>query len=239
MSYWVMSNTGTPYERLVVKIGTGFLFDYDENGKGYIFRGDQLDAITEEVSEISREREVMVVSSGAIAMAAHKLGLSEIPSDPYKRAQLAGIGQPGLFIEYQNRLEKLGRRAAQCLITREDIDDRKRRRNLRKNQEGYFGDGVITVYNENDFTSVEEITFGDNDILAALLTETMSSDLLVMLSHPVKDLGRGGGKSKEEARIILDRQQIDMKIINDRYEFDSSAGLYKPKIRGLFQQNTM
>jgi len=103
------------------------------------------------------EREIMVVSSGAIATTVWKFGLKSVPKDANEQAQLAGEGQPVLMREYQQRFEAYGKRSAQCLLCRDDIDMRKRRRNLRTNQDGYFRDGIIAVYNENDFLSTDEI----------------------------------------------------------------------------------
>jgi len=223
-------------ERLVVKVGTGFIFDKNSDGKGYFLREDQLDAIVEEISIISEEREVAVVTSGAIATAAMREGLKKPPEDDYKKAQLSSKGQIYLMDEYFRRFERYGKECAQCLITYDDIKIRKRRRNLRRNQEGFFHDGVIAIYNENDLIAIEEITFGDNDILAAMLTRCIDADLLVMLSYPIEGLGSGGGESKKRAREILNENAdpIPMEIINTRYERDRKTGLYKPKIRKLF-----
>lgn len=217
-------------ERLVVKVGTGFIFDED-NGL-YKMREDQICALVGEVKEISNGREVVIVSSGAIATGASINGLKEIPKDTYKRAQLAGEGQPYLMREYQDRFRAHKTRCAQCLICGDDINNRKRRRNLRKNQEGYFSDGVIAVYNENDFIATNEITFGDNDILAALLAKCIDADLMVMLSNPTEGLGTGGGDSKKAAREMLEKDGIAMEIINSRYEM-AESGVFKPKIREL------
>ena len=216
--------------RLIVKVGTGFIIDRLEDG-GYVLREDQIDAIADEVAEISGDREVALVSSGAIGTAAWKLGLKDIPDDYYKKAQLSGIGQPCLMAKYQESFERHGKRAAQCLLSHEDITIRKRRRNLRKNQEGYFSDKVIAVYNENDFISIDDITFGDNDILAALLAKTIDADLLVMLSYFVDGVGTGGKASKTRAKKMTESEGIEMEIIGERYETDGTV--YRPKIRKL------
>jgi len=102
---------------------------------------------------------------------------------------------------------------------------------MRKMLEGYFLDGVIPIVNENDLTSIEEITFGDNDILAARLALTIDADLVIFLSYSVEGLGSGGRESKEKAKEILEGEDIPLEIINRRYEFDESTGLYKPNIR--------
>lgn len=228
-------------ERLIIKVGTGFLFDKNGDGSGYVFRPDQMNALTEEAYMLSKEMDVVIVSSGAIATAVWRRGLPEAPANPIVRAGLAGEGQIYLAGQYQERFEKYGGRAAQSLITSEDIAVRHRRRHMKSVQEYWFRDGVIAVYNENDTVTSEEIrkkikhkmSFGDNDILSAKFTCEIDADLLVMLSYPIEGFGTGGGRSKDEAKKILDKDGIPMIIINDRYELDG-FGIYKPNIRKLF-----
>ena len=215
-------------ERLVVKVGTGTLFEAD--GDGYRFLADQMNALVEEVAELSKGRQVALVSSGAIASAACEYGL-EIPDDRYGKARLAGMGQPILMHRYLESFSKRGTRCAQCLITHDDMFS-ERRRKLRKVLDGYLSEGVVPIVNENDTIATDDITFGDNDIMAAILTRCIRADLLAMLSNAVEGLGTGGGLSKEEARKILDKHGIPLEIINGRYEQES--GVWKPKIRLLF-----
>ena len=215
-------------ERLVVKVGTGFLFDRLSDGK-YFLKEDQMDAIVQEASIISDKKELIIVSSGAVASAAWNQGLKEIPEDDYEKAQLSGEGQYVLMNQYAKRFSGHRKICAQVLISGDDLEISKRRRNLRKNQEGWLRKGVIAIYNENDPITIDEITFGDNDILAANLARTMDADLLVMLSNPQENLGTGGGESKIRARKILSKEGIDMAIINGQYEKEND--IYRPKIR--------
>jgi len=228
-------------ERLVIKVGTGFLFDKNGNEKGYIFRPDQMDALTEEAYLLSKEMDVVIVSSGAIATSLWRQKIYDIPSDPIIRAGLAGEGQDYLISQYRERIEKYGGRTAQALITSEDIAKRDRRRHLRAVQEYWFRKGTIAVYNENDTVTSEEISkrikhkisFVDNDILSALFASIIDADILVMLSYSIEGLGTGGRESKEAAQEILTKVGIPIEILNDRYEIGDS-GIYKPKIRELF-----
>lgn len=220
--------------RLIVKVGTGFLFDKIEGeGNGYKFLPRHMNALTEELSAISEEKEVALVSSGAITTAACEFGLP-IPESKYEKAQLAGRGQPILMQRYMEMFAKRGKSTAQVLVTHDDIRDRKRRRHLRMTQDAYFRDGVIAVYNENDTTSTADITFGDNDILAAMLTRCLDADLLVILSNSVEGLGTGGGESKDRAREILEagEEKTPLEVLSDRYE-QTVEGLWLPKIRLL------
>jgi glutamate 5-kinase len=221
--------------RLVVKVGTGFLFDKSEGeGNGYRFRPDQMDALTEELSAIADSgKEVALVSSGAIATAVCEFR-KPVPESKYGKAELAGMGQHILMGRYSEMFRKRGKFCAQCLVTHDDIRHRSRRLNLRAVQDGYFEKGTIAIYNENDTISTDEITFGDNDILAAMLAKCLDAYLLVMLSHAVEGLGTGGGESKDRAREILSagEKPIHMEIINGRYEMENS--IWKPKISLLF-----
>ena len=219
-------------ERVVVKVGTGTLFDEaPEAVSGYKFLGDQLQALCYEISGMSRE--IAVVSSGAIATAACEFG-APVPKSKYEKAQLAGRGQHILMGRYETFLREYGKGCAQCLLTHDDLKDARRRRNLRMVLDGYFRDGIVPIINENDTVSTEEISFGDNDKLAASLAfpACLDADLVVMLSNRVEGLGTGGGASKEEARRMLEQAGISMEIINGRYERDGDA--WKPKIWQLF-----
>ena len=222
-------------ERILIKIGTGYIFDRDDKKSLCSLREDQMDALVDEISEISDEKEIALVTSGAIATAAWKFGLSEIPEEDYKKAQLSGIGQSYLMQEYIKRFESHGKTCSQCLLTYDDLENRKRRRNIRRALEGYFLNGVIPIVNENDLTSIEEITFGDNDILAARLAVAIDADLVIMLSYTVRGLGSGGKESKKRAREILEKEKIPLEIINRRYEFDRETGIYKPNILSLLE----
>ncbi len=216
-------------KRIVVKVGSGYIFERNEEGF-YLPRSDQISGIAYEVSELSEEHELMIVSSGAIATAAWKQRLNRLPDNDYEKAMLSEKGQPHLMEMYISEFEKYGKRCAQCLITKEDLEQRKRRRNLRRLQEWYFLTETIRIYNENDSMCVSEISFGDNDILSAHLAKYMDADLLVMLSCPQEGLGFGGDKSKKMAREMLNEEGITLEIINKPYERDES-GIFKPVIR--------
>lgn len=216
--------------RLVVKVGTGFLFDRtDENG--YSLRTNQIDGLVDEASLISKTNDIVIVSSGAIAMGCIQRDLNRKPDDIHEKAELSGIGQPYLMNEYTKRFGAHGKTCAQILLCADDLEIPKQRENLLTHQEGYFRRGIIAVCNENDLAATEEITFGDNDILAALWAVGIQANLLVMLSDPKEGVGTGGGSSKEKARKILDAAGIQMEILNGAYARNVDTGLYLPKIR--------
>lgn len=212
-------------KRIVLKVGSGYLVDLKDDGS-YNINQQQFDGIVQEIASlIERGKEVVLVSSGAIAVAACKQKIKNISKDVFEKAQLSGEGQIYLMIEYVNRFEKLGKIVAQCLITKDDLEIAKRRENIKKNQEGYFKKGVITIYNENDLISMEEITFGDNDLLAAHLALTIEAEMLIMFSNSTEGLGAGKGESKDIARALLNSKGIEMNVIKEKYEKDEKGNI--------------
>ncbi|MBL7206625.1 MAG: hypothetical protein ISS36_03435 [Candidatus Aenigmarchaeota archaeon] len=170
--------------RLLVKVGSGYFFSRIRNG--YDFIEKQMDGFVYEISELMKDNEVLIVSSGAIAMQASLTGLSEIPEDDYAKARLSALGQPHLMRLYDERFfDCYGIDCAQCLITRDDLrkENRSRRRNIRRNQEAFFEDGVleivvgrsggITVYNIID----SQTTSWEIDISGAKFFSIIIADL--------------------------------------------------------------
>jgi glutamate 5-kinase len=213
---------------LIVKVGNGYLFNR-ENGY-YSLNINNLNGISEEMSIIMTENHinVLLVSSGSIGAALWKLGLNEKPKDSDTVSSLAGIGQPYLMKEYIAAFSRYGKTCAQCLIDYHDLNKDEIINVIRKRQKILYGLGVISIYNGNAFLKIE-----NNDFLAAYLAKCLYADNVVMLSNYVDGLGTGGGKSKDEARNILNKDKIKLDIINDYYELEYDKSKYKPKIRKI------
>ncbi|MGC9451395.1 MAG: glutamate 5-kinase [Oceanipulchritudo sp.] len=164
--------------RVVVKIGTNSLA---ERGGG--IRTDRIRDLCAQIAGLhGKGFEVLVVSSGAIGMGLGKLGLKRRPSDLASLQACAAVGQPCLMEAWQRCLESEGMGTAQILLTREDIRGRKRHLNVRNTLEKLLSARIVPVVNENDTVSADEIRFGDNDVLSALLASLLKADLLVILS---------------------------------------------------------
>lgn len=165
-------------KRVVIKIGSRVLTD-DDGGldQGVIGR------ICGDIAQL-RERglQVVLVSSGAIAAGRSELGLTEKPRTIPQKQAAAAIGQSRLMRAYEEALAPHGLKAAQLLLTSEDLGSRQRFLNARATIDTLLGFGIIPVINENDTVVVEEIKFGDNDNLSALVTNVAESDLLVILT---------------------------------------------------------
>lgn len=165
-------------KRVVIKIGSNILASAD---KGLNMR--RLGAITKDISQVADMGfEVVVVSSGAVAAGLKKLGLKVKPEDIKLKQAAAAIGQSSLMWAYEQHFAEFDKKVAQVLLTRDDIADRRRYINAKNTLQTLLGYRVIPLINENDPIAVDEIKFGDNDMLAALVAGLVEADMLVILS---------------------------------------------------------
>ena len=165
--------------RLVVKIGSALLVDASSGQ----LRAEWLAALAGDVARLrKRGCEVVLVSSGSIALGRRVLGLSP-GALPLEQSQAAAaVGQIRLARAYEEVLAPHGITAAQVLVTLEDTEDRRRYLNARATMATLLGLGVVPIVNENDTVATDEIRFGDNDRLAAQIAVTIGADQLVLLS---------------------------------------------------------
>ena len=158
--------------RVVVKAGTRLLTD-----------PELLPRIVMQIKELRDSgKQVILVSSGAVGTGMKSLGLTRRPRKLSQVQALAALGQVKLMYMYESECEKLGFRAAQILLTAEDLRSRERHLNSLNCIETLLADNVLPVINENDPVSVDELKFGDNDILASLLASMTRADLTIILT---------------------------------------------------------
>jgi glutamate 5-kinase len=165
--------------RLVIKVGSGVL----TNRAGLDHH--QVRVLADQISRLVESgRQVVLVSSGAIASGRAALGLSasRLRSVPQKQAA-AALGQSGLIQAYEEAFAPHGRKVAQVLLTASDLEDRRRYNNIHNTFTTLLEWGVVPVVNENDTVAVEEIKLGDNDNLAAMLTALLQADLMINLTN--------------------------------------------------------
>jgi glutamate 5-kinase len=164
--------------RVVVKIGSSLVTN---DGRGL-----DLDAISRWARQIahlrSQARQVLLVSSGAIAEGMQRLGWTRRPQQIHELQAAAAVGQMGLAQAYEVAFSNLGLRTAQILLTHADLADRARYLNARSTLLTLLHLGVVPVINENDTVVTDEIKFGDNDTLGALVTNLVEADVLVILT---------------------------------------------------------
>jgi len=161
--------------RAVVKVGSNILA-----GPAGLRRG-RVRALADQVAALAAAgREIVLVSSGAVAAGAPRLGPARGGLE--WRQAAAAVGQPTLMAAYGRGFARHGRHVAQVLLTHADLADRRRWLNARHTMRMLLGLGVVPIVNENDTVAVEELNFGDNDNLSALTASLVEADLLVMLT---------------------------------------------------------
>ena len=164
--------------RLVIKVGSSLV-----TNQGHGLDHDALSQWAEQITELKRRgRQVLLVSSGAVAEGMQRLGWRKRPSQLHELQAAAAVGQMGLVQAYESCFRDHGLHAAQILLTHEDLADRKRYLNARSTLRTLLELNVIPVINENDTVATDEIKFGDNDTLGALVTNLVEADALVILT---------------------------------------------------------
>jgi glutamate 5-kinase len=208
---------------LVVKLGSSIVAADDGE-----LRVDVLDSVCEQVAGLEQGGErVVMVTSGAIARG---MRLMELPSRPKAMDELqaaSAIGQGDLFRAYESRLAKHGTHAAQVLLTAADIAARTNYLNARQTLRRLIEWGVVPVVNENDTTATDEITFGDNDFLAAQVAVLLDARLLVLLTD-IDGLHTADPRIEKEAKLIsevTDFSELKAFEIGDRTSAFGSGGM--------------
>ncbi|MFK4064629.1 glutamate 5-kinase [Streptomyces sp. NPDC029674] len=165
--------------RVVVKVGSSSL----TTAAGGL-DADRVDALVDSLakSRSSGEREIVLVSSGAIAAGLAPLGLARRPKDLARQQAAASVGQGLLVARYTASFARYGVRVGQVLLTSDDMARRAHHRNASRTLDQLLAMGALPVVNENDTVATDEIRFGDNDRLAALVAHLVRADLLVLLS---------------------------------------------------------
>ncbi len=190
--------------RLIVKIGSALLVD-ESNGE---IQHDWLNALADDIARCrSRGQEVLVVSSGAIAVGRRHLGLTSPSLRLEEKQAAAATGQIRLAHAYQATLARHGLTVAQILLTLADTEERRRHLNARNTLTQLLQLGAIPVINENDTVATQEIRFGDNDRLAARVAAMISADTLILLSD-IDGLYEGDPRHDRQARHIPEVQEI-------------------------------
>jgi glutamate 5-kinase len=168
----------TRARRWVVKIGSALL---TEGGRG-LHREAIADWVEQMAALRSRGIEIVLVSSGSVAEGMTRLGWKTRPKEIHNLQAAAAVGQMGLVQTWESFFQQHGMHTAQVLLVHEDLSNRRRYLNARSTLKTLIGLGVVPVINENDTVATEEIRFGDNDTLAAMVANLIDADVLVILT---------------------------------------------------------
>ena len=214
-----LENLGFSPRRIVLKLGSAVLTRPDER-----LDENLIDDIAQAVSRLFDEgRQAILVTSGAVATGKGLISFEkEKRSIPEKQA-LAAVGQSQLMHIYSVHFSRYGRNIAQLLLTRDDMDDRRRYLNTSYTIEKLIELGVVPIINENDTTTVDELRFGDNDILSAILTAKMKAEFLIILSDVDGLFDRDPRKNKD-ARLLSRVEKFTPEI--------EAMAVYSPTLLG-------
>ena len=196
-------------KRVVVKVGSGVLTERS----GLNMRVVQ-DLATGICALRENGIEVILVSSGAIASGLRKIGVSKRPQSVSQQQAMAAVGQASLIMAYEEAFGSHGQKVAQVLITRDDLTHRRRYLNARNTIFTLLSWRVIPIINENDTVVVDEIKFGDNDNLSAMVTNLTDSHLLVNLTD-IDGLFDKDPRTHKDAKLIRVIDKVDRKV--ERY----------------------
>lgn len=198
----------TGAKRLVVKVGTSTL-TY-ENGRLNLRRIESLVKVLSDLKNAGRE--ILLVTSGAIGVGAGALGLKERPRDIGGKQAAAAVGQCELMYTYDKQFSEYGHVTAQVLLTRDVVEDDGRKTNVVNTLRRLLEYGAIPIINENDTVSTEEIEFGDNDTLSALVAALVEADALLLLTD-IDGLYDADPHQHPEAKPIRRVSAIDDKLL--------------------------
>ena len=199
-----MRSKVTGAKRWVVKIGSALL---TADGKG-LDRGAMAVWVEQMVALREAGVELVLVSSGAVAAGMSQLGWTSRPSAMNELQAAASIGQMRLVQAWESSFGEHGKRTAQILLTHDDLSDRKRYLNARSTLRTLVDLGVVPVINENDTVVTDEIRFGDNDTLAALVANLVEADLLVILTDR-DGMFDADPRNNPEAQLIYEARADD------------------------------
>lgn len=197
-------------QTLVVKVGSRVLSGSD----GRLDR-EQVASLAAQLAQLADGgKQVVLVSSGAVASGMGRLGLTQRPSDLAGLQAVAAVGQAHLIQAYESYFAALGRHAAQILLIADDLDDRTRYLNVRNTLAALLRLGVIPIINENDTVAVDELltTFGDNDRLAAMVAGIFSRPALIILSDVAGVYD--SDPSSPNAKIVHTITSVDQAVFN-------------------------
>jgi len=183
-------------KRVVIKIGSRAIMGGEQG---------RFQMMADQAAELMRRgHSVVIVSSGAVGLGATRLGMAGRPKPLPMAAAAAAVGQSRLMQAYETAFAVHSIPVAQVLLTHDGIKDRARYLNVQRAMEALFELGVVPIINENDAVSTEELKFGDNDQLAAMVAPLVSADLLVLLTDVEGLLDEG----KRRIGVVHDTEQV-------------------------------
>lgn len=197
-------------KRIVVKIGSTTI-THNDTGELDLLKMEKLVRVLTNIR--NQGREIVVVSSGAIAVGRQALGLSYKPEERSVKQACAAIGQSRLMMVYQKIFSEYNQMTAQVLMTKYTVENEESRFNARNTFKELLNMGVIPIVNENDTVATDELDFGDNDTLSAMVAALIDADLLILLSD-IDGLYTDDPHNNPDAEFIEYVDKLDGSLFN-------------------------
>ena len=207
------------FKRIVIKVGSSTL-TY-ENGKPNLRRIEQLCRVISDLR--NRDIEVILVSSGAVAVGVNRLGLKEGPKGTKGKQAAAAVGQCDLMSIYDRNFSEYGYVTAQILLNRDVVEHEDRKNNVINTFRALLELGAIPIVNENDSVSVEELIFGDNDNLSAIVASFVEAEGLIILTD-IDGYYDDNPRENPNARLIHELNEITDEMISATGTAGTSRG---------------
>lgn len=196
-------------KRVVIKIGTSTL-----THKTGMLDIRHIESLIKVISDLKNSgKEIIVVTSGAIGVGVGKLAMPKKPDDMPTKQACAALGQSELMYVYDKYFSQYNHNVAQILLTRDIIEDEQRKQNVINTLRRLVELKIIPIVNENDTVAVEEIVFGDNDTLSAIVAELVEADMLILLSD-IDGLYDKNPHKNDDAKMLTRVNCIDGSILN-------------------------
>lgn len=197
-------NRSVMYQRIVVKLGTSVL-----TGGTPKLDHPHMVELVRQCAELHRQgKEIVICTSGAIAVGRHRLGFPELPNTVTNKQMFAAVGQSRLMQMWERYFEIYGIHVGQILLTRADVTNRRRYLNARDTLHTLLENRIVPIINENDAVATEEIKVGDNDNLSALVSTLAEADLLLLLTDQ-PGLFTADPRTHPDAQLIPEVNKID------------------------------
>lgn len=210
-------------KRIVIKIGTSTI-THTDTGHLNLVKIEKFVRILTDLH--NQDKDIIIVSSGAIGAGRKALGIKERPTDLSVKQACAAVGQARLMMIYQKLFAEYNQTIAQVLVTKGVVTNEISRANAVNTMQELLNLGVIPIVNENDVVSTDQIqngNFGDNDTLSALVSEMVSADLLILLSD-IDGLYTDNPRNNPDARFISCVEKIDEDLLSCAKGPDSAFG---------------
>ena len=216
------------YNKVVLKIGSALINESNSASTQII------ENLTRQVSDLSDNTQFIIVSSGAISQGMNILNIMNKPKDLESLQALAAIGQQKLMGLYEKYFNNFNRLIAQVLLTHDDMNDNGRYMNAKATIEKLLLLNVIPIINENDVVATEEIRFGDNDKLAAMVANLIEADLMIILTNQLGFYNKNPDKHSD-AELIENCSIKDINIdeYNSYEKSDLGTGGFKTKLQAV------